>query len=430
MDCGLLNGRIYINGEFITGNLYIKDGKVNTISESYFKCKEEYDVAGKLVLPGFIDPHVHFQLTVGSHTSLDDFYSGSVKAALGGITTFIDFLDPVKTSSELEKAFIERRDLAKHSVVDYGLHSAIAQPTEPALALMKASTQKGMVTLKLFTTYSSSKRRTEDSYIEELLKCSKELGTRVLVHAENDSMIREGKGIWVRDHEKARPALSEITEVLKLAEMTKYTQGLLYIVHVSAGSTVKRLKENYRDLLHTQIILESCPHYFLWDASIYEKSQGYRFTMTPPLREKEEQSLLREGLGELDIIATDHCPFHENLKNKSFTSEIPMGVEGVQYAFSTMYQLYGKEIISKFTENPAKAHGLYPKKGNLLPGADGDVVIFDENSAYTLEDEASIYHQVAMGGKIERVFLRGRKIAEDGIFLGGQGEYVARRLIL
>jgi dihydropyrimidinase len=431
MDSGIVNGRIYCDGKIIKGNLYIKDGKIETLTTAYLKCDKEYDAKGKLVLPGFIDPHVHFHLTVGQNTSTDDFYNGSVKAALGGVTTFIDFLDPIKTTAELENAFNARLELAKDSVIDYGFHTTIAQPTETADVMIKASTRKGIPTIKLFTTYSSSDRRTQDRYIDQLLKYSKELGVRILVHAENDSMIVEDKTIKVQDHEWARPAISETTEVLKLAEMAKQTDGLLYIVHVSAGSTVRRLKEAYPQLLHQQtVILESCPHYFLWDASVYEKEKGYLFTMTPPLRQIAEKELLEEEWQSIDIIATDHCPFNAELKNKAFTAEIPMGVGGVQHAFTVMYERYGMEIIPKFTEKPAKAHGLYPQKGTLMPGADADIVIFDETVRYTHEEEGSIYHQVPMKGRIEKVLLRGHTVVEDGQLVGGKGQYQERRLSL
>ncbi|MDF2594200.1 MAG: amidohydrolase family protein, partial [Clostridia bacterium] len=176
-------------------------------------------------------------------------------------------------------------------------------------------------------------------------------------------------------------------------------------------------------------ILESCPHYFLWDASIYEKEKGYLFTMTPPLRQIAEKELLKEEWQSIDIIATDHCPFNAELKNKAFTAEIPMGVGGVQHAFTVMYERYGMEIIPKFTEKPAKAHGLYPQKGTLMPGADADIVIFDDTVRYTHEEEGSIYHQVPMKGKVEKVFLRGQTVVENGQLVGGKGQYLERRLV-
>ena len=241
-DLGILNGRLYLEESFIESNLYIKDGVIDTITKSNLDCKEIYDAKGKMVLPGFIDAHVHFNLGIGAKVSEDDFFNGSKKAAIGGITTFIDFVDPIKDVSQLDEAFNERYELAKKSVIDYGFHVTLGNFEGDVKRLLIKSCLLGMPTIKLFTTYASTNRQTKDCCIDELLKYSKQTKTRILVHAENNDMIKE-KNILVKDHERSRPAISEITEVLKLAEMTRYRDGLLYIVHTNCGTTVERLKE-------------------------------------------------------------------------------------------------------------------------------------------------------------------------------------------
>ncbi|OPJ62087.1 amidohydrolase family protein [Clostridium chromiireducens] len=390
-------------------------------------CKEKYDANGKMVLPGFIDAHVHFNLGVGENTSSDDFLKGSKKAAMGGITTFIDFLDPINDVSQLDEAFNKRYELAKKSVVDYGFHVTLGNPDGNVKELQNKSSLLGMPTIKLFTTYASTNRQTKDYYIDELLKYSKKTKTRVLVHAENNDMIRE-KNILVKDHEKARPALSEITEVLKLAEMARYRDGLLYIVHTNCGTTIERLKEVYSDELHSTIILESAPHYFRFNSSLYEKEDGYLYTMTPPLRSEEERLKMVNNIDAIDVIGTDHCPFSKKLKNKKYTSDIPMGIDGVKYSFLNMFTLFGESIISKFTVEPSKIHGLYPKKGTIMPGSDGDIVIFDPNKTTKIMDDNSVYNDEILKGEISATISKGKIIVSEGKFLGGQGEYLPRRL--
>jgi len=103
-DLGILNGKVYIEGEFVEANVYVENGIISDVTTNFYDSRITYDVDGKWVLPGFIDPHVHFELTVGSFTSVDDFKSGSVSASFGGITTFIDFLDPASTIEGIEKA--------------------------------------------------------------------------------------------------------------------------------------------------------------------------------------------------------------------------------------------------------------------------------------------------------------------------------------
>lgn len=430
MDLGIVNGKVYMKGDFIDANLYIKNGIVHTVTSNFFACKEIYDAKGLMVLPGFIDPHVHFNLKVGPNLSEDNFYKGSVNAAIGGITTFIDFLDPISEVEQMESEFNNRLDLAKESAIDYSFHLTICNPQSDPQSFMKKSCELGMPTIKVFTTYSSSNRQTKDSYIDELLKYSREFSTRILVHAENNDMISEKK-VLVVDHEKARPAISEITEVLKLAEINKYRKGLLYIVHINCGTTVKRLKEIYSNELHSSLILESAPHYFKFNSSVYSREEGYLFTMTPPLRDEEERKELSKHINSIDIIATDHCPFASEFKKRTYTQDIPMGVGGVRYSFLNMYTLFGADIIPKFTEAPAKIHGLYPKKGTLLPGSDGDVVIFDPNSITKVNDEGSIYNGETLKGRIEATISKGEIIVDKGNYVGRvKGKFLKRSLVI
>ena len=426
-DLGILNGRLYLEGKCIKSNLYIKNGIIDTISTSYLECIEEYDAKDNMVLPGLIDAHVHFNLGVGANVSEDDFYQGSIKAAIGGITTFIDFLDPIKDVNQLDEAFNIRHELAKKSVIDYGFHLTLGNPDGDVKELLNKSNLLGMPTIKLFTTYASTNRQTKDDYIDKLLEYSRKTKTRILVHAENNEMINE-KDVLVKDHESSRPALSEITEVIKLAEMAKYRNGLLYIVHTNCGTTLERLKEMYAKELHSSIILESAPHYFKFNSEVYEKEDGYLYTMTPPLRCEDERKKLVNNVDAIDVIATDHCPFSKKLKNKKFTNAISMGVGGVQYSFLNMFTLYGESIIPKFTGNPSKIHGLYPKKGTLMPGSDGDVVIFDPNKITKVIDEDSIYNNETLKGEIIATISKGKFIVRYGKFLDGQGSYLPRRL--
>jgi len=429
MDIGIVNGRVYLDDRFVEENVYIKNGRIEAVTKGFLPCKEEIDAMGKLVLPGFIDPHVHFQLKVGANTSKDDFYTGSMQGALGGVTTFIDFLDPAKSVKDFDGAYVNRRKQAELSVTDYSFHTTIANPVDEPAVMLKAGLQAGIPSLKLFTTYSNTDRRTYDNYIDGLLKESKEFGSRIVIHAENDHLINSKEDILIKDHETARPVLSERTEVIKLAEMAKERDGLLYIVHVSAGSSAKLLTENYRkELAGGNIILESCPHYFLLNSERYEEEKGYLYTMTPPLRASKEQKLIKEYLDAFQVIATDHCPFDISLKKKEYTSQIPMGVGGIRYSFSTMFTEFGEKIIPKFTKGPAMAYGLYPKKGNLFPGADGDVVLFDDSIEEMIQDTESIYDGTTVRAKVTDVFLRGQYIVKEGSFLGGRGEFVKRQL--
>ena len=429
---GILDGKIYLDGQWVKGNLYIKDGRVAAVSETYLEAAEEYAAAGRYVLPGFIDPHVHFALNVGKYTSADDFYSGSVSAAFGGMTTFIDFLDPVKNVDELERSYEKRRLLSRGSVIDYGFHATLSQPEDEPRKIIDKIKDFGIPSVKFFTTYASSNRNTPDRYLNSMMGLSTETSTLLLIHAENDGILREDKNIKVCDHEKARPAVSEISEVIKLAEMARYNNALVYIVHVSCGTTVKRVTEGYADILNKNLFMESCAHYFTFNDTALAGENGGLYTMTPPLRPEKERESLIQGIGSIAAIGSDHCPFNKKEKAAEFTADMPMGIGGIEHSFPVMYSIFGESIIDKFTKNTAVIHGLFPRKGSLLPGSDADVVVFDPDEEWKVQGHNSncdyaVYEGISLKGRVNTTISRGRFVIREGKFLGGSGEYQSRK---
>ncbi len=426
-DLGIMNGRIYTENGFIHSNLYVKDGKIAALTRDKLKCDRIDDVEGAKVLPGFIDPHVHFALNVAGNTSVDDFESGSINGLLGGVTTYIDFLDPVKRRDDFKAAFEERYALAENSASDFTFHSCLANPEDGAKEMIREGLKYGITSIKVFTTYSNTDRRTYDGYIRDLLKHSKAHNVRIVVHSENDAMVDYGSEILVKNHEKSRDTLCETTEVLKLAQMARVTGGNLYIVHVSAGTTADIISREYRtELDNGNIIMESCPHYFIFNSACYNKRNGYMYTMTPPLRPEADRELLCKRFDYISTIGTDHCPFTEEMKQHKYTSEIPMGIGGIKYSFLAMYSMFGDKVIRKFTTNVAKAYNLFPRKGNLLPGADADMVVFDDVSRGLIKDKKSLYNGYETRGKILRVYLGGSLAVNSGEYLGSRGKYLRR----
>lgn len=427
-DLGIENGNVYIDGKFQICNLYIKDGKIAALSKEFMDAKKKISADNKKVLPGFIDPHVHFALGVKDSITKDDFYTGSIEALYGGVTTVIDFVDPIKTVNQLEEKYQSRQKLASKSLVDYAFHATIANPSDLAKDVIQAVKSYGMTSIKLFTTYADTDRRTYDAYIYDLLSLSKKEQVKIVIHAENDALIWKKDEILIADLEHSRPVLSETTEVMKLALMAKETDGELYIVHVSAGSTVELLNKNFaKEMEEENIILESCPHYFLKTRDRLEGENGYKYTMTPPLRSEKESQILREQINHITTIGTDHCSYTKEQKEKTYTKDTCMGVGGIRYSFLNMYELFGDKIIDKFTKNPAQVYGL-KDKGSLLPGYDADIVLFDPNATTIVSDEMSIYAKETKQGKIAMV-LRGGTICIDNDTLQEnlpKGNYIKR----
>ncbi|MBP7237290.1 MAG: amidohydrolase family protein [Petrotogaceae bacterium] len=432
-DLAILNGDVYFSGEFVNTNVYIKNGRIAFIGEELMRAAEVYDAYNKLVLPGFIDPHVHFSLNTEKGMSADTFFSGSISAAFGGITTFIDFLDPIRQDRELDPYFENRMNLASDSVIDYSFHSCLGNFRGDISKVLKKIKNYGIPSVKVFTTYSQSDRMCQDYVIDEIMSFSRKQKILLMVHAENDSLIRKDQDIEVKDLYESRNCLCETTEVIKLAQMNEYHDGNLYIVHTGCGEIIQILKEKYCKLLSKSIILESAPHYFMFDSNVYSMENGFLFTMTPPLKPKKQRSLLWENFDAISVIGTDHCPFRAAEKNQKYVSEIPMGVGGVEHSFEVMYNILGKKVIDKFTINPARIFGLFPQKGTIFPSSDADIVIFDPNKEHTIKENHSgsdynIYKGITVKGAVESTICRGKFAVKNGIFMGkrGNGHFVKR----
>ena len=421
-DLAIENGRVYQDGKWASQTVYIQDGIIARIAAPGLDARERIDAQNKMVLPGLIDPHVHLAMPAGPGLfSVDDFQSGSCAAAHGGVTTVIDFTDEA-TSVEQLRAFVQKKKaLATKSAVDVALHAAMADPQDDANAVMRAIVEMGLCGLKLYTTYKSGGMYSPYETIERLMQAAAHWGVHILVHAEEDEMLDVSDDVPFSQHGNARPAQSETQAVLKLCQIARRYGTELYIVHVSAGSTLLAVQKQYGDLLGRTLFLESAPHYFCLNDAMLHRADGYRFTMTPPLRSAAEQAILCNHLGMIDTIGTDHCPFMREQKKHDNTAQIPMGMGSLSDSFTVMYKRFGETIIPKYTENVAKIHGLWGKKGALKPGFDADVAIFnpdvpaEETGAGSACDD-SMYVREQKQGRFDLVIRRGKRLLENGTF--------------
>ena len=388
-DLGLINGQVYYKGKFGELDVYVKDQVIAEIVSpgKELPCEKIVSCTNNLIMPGFIDPHVHINLDLGEFTSADNYESASKAAAFGGITTFIDFLEPINRVSEFEEKLKKKQEEAKISHIDYAFHTTVGNFDDNVEELINISKESGIPTIKMFTTYSESNRKISDEKLQEFLKNSSETDTLILVHAENDEMILDAN---VEDtleyYERSRPSEAEVIEIEKIAKVASETGGKLYIVHVTCGSSIDLIRKKYGELLGKNIFMESCPQYFHLTKDLFNQENGNLFLLAPPLRSAEEQKRLKDNISSVHSIGTDHCPFTKEEKMRYIkASKIPKGLGGVEFSFSLMYHLFDEEIIDKFTINPAKIHGLFPKKGVIQIGSDADFVIFDPDKTLMID---------------------------------------------
>jgi len=430
-DIKITGGRLYIDGKWSEQNLYIKDGKISQISHADLDAKESHDVSGAYIIPGLIDSHVHLASS-GSSSPSDDFYSGSIAAVKGGVTTLIDFLAERCMPDEVEKAFYSRMKDAEDCVIDYGFHCGLFQP-ENVPEIARICLSLGIPSVKLYTTYRKEGIYSDDKHLYEVLKRTSEKDMIALVHTENDNLIFPEFNL-MSQYSQRRPEICEISEAVKLAEMTYHSGGQSYMVHVSCGSTVIELKKRFPDILNTSLILESCPHYFVFDDSVYKGKDAHLYTMTPPLRDKHERLKLIDSIDSIHTISTDHCPFASFEKNVAI-DDIPMGIGGLGYSFHQMYKLFGDSIIDHFTSNQAKTHGLYPRKGVLAEGSDADIAIFERIDPVLINDirgksDYSVFKGQEETVRINTVLSRGEFLMKNGVLNArkGRGQYLRRKL--
>ncbi len=426
-DKAIINGKVFINHKYVNKNIYVEGERIVEISDKLYPATETVNVHDALVFPALIDPHVHLDLNLGFIRSRDDFVAGTIEAAYGGITTIIDFLDPVDNPADLEKAYARRMEEAKNSVVDYFFHATIKNPKCNLEEFVLKMKELGITSLKLFTTYSESDRRTYDPQIIELLKLSEKHHFLILAHVENDDLINLDESFTFRDLAKSRPSLAETKEALKLASMVREYGGYLYMVHLSSGYTLKKLEEEYSDILNKRFFIESCPQYFYLTSDYFEREDGYLYTLAPPLRKREERKILKEEIDHVYAIGTDHCAFLRNDKEQVLLKDIPLGIGGIEFSFDLMYNLFGDKIVDKMSSNLAKLHKL-TGRGEIEVGGLANLFVYeltdnliDEFHGFT---DYSCYKGLKRKGRVVHTMNRGVFIIKHLNFVNKNGKKI------
>jgi dihydropyrimidinase len=448
-DLTIANGTLITAEATMHADLGITDGRIAAIGKGLVGL-ETIEASGMLVLPGAIDEHVHLQMPVGEFASSDDFYTGTVAAAYGGTTTVIDFVEP-KAGQSLVEAQAERRAEADSKVViDYGLHMTLSRADEGILAQVPESIKAGSATFKLYMAYDGL--RLDDYGLLRTLRALRAQGGRVLVHAENHHAIiyltREALAqgrTGPENHPLTRPALMEAEAIHRLLALADVTDTSVILAHLSCALGLEEVRA--ARARGQTVWVETCPQYLLLDESEYRRPgfEGAKFVMAPPPRTEADRAALWGGLssGEVDTVATDHCPFfYESQKIRGLDdfSRIPGGAPGIETRLSLLYThgvRKGRLTLERWVEvcctEPARRFGLAPGKGTLALGADADVVIFDPKRRVTLSVD-SLHQNVDYcpyeGWEVEgyptTVLARGETIVRDGKFIAtaGRGRFL------
>jgi dihydropyrimidinase len=458
--------------------ILIKSGKLVTAEKSYYadilvdgeKIKaigsglesdgvQEIDASGKLIMPGGIDPHTHFDLPMFDTVSSDDHYTGHKAAAFGGTTTVMDFV-PQPAKGSLAEGVEEWHAKADHkAAIDFSFHMNITHLDAQVESEIPGLLELGIPTLKVFTAYNG-RLRLQDGEIFRVLQIAKQHGMLTMVHAENgdviDVLVAQALAaghttpIW---HARTRPAWGAVESVLRAAALAAQAEAPLYLVHMNTAGGADML--HYARQRGVHIMGETCPQYLFFSQKDLEREDGAKWICSPPMREERDHKVLWESLSydHIQVVGTDHCPFFydgttpilyegkpvaipgKELGADDFT-KIPNGLPGVGDRLPIIWS-YGVEMgrltenqfVALTSTNAAKIFGLYPQKGALAVGSDADILIWDPDKklnygvAYAQHrTDYNLFEGWPLTGFPDKVFLRGKLIVDRNRWLGNPGE--------
>ena len=447
-DLRIRNAKVVTPGGTIIGGVAAKDGSIAAVgaNRSLPDATRTIDADGNYLIPGFIDPHVHWGLSryeYEYHEGLEhDFETETRGAVHGGVTTVVNFLlQPEPYTPDMD-FFVEAGE--KNSYIDFAYHAIIHK--QPHFEEIETLADAGVRSFKIF--YNWYKHASPELGIEHsdsgrvyrlLSEVSDIEGGVVMFHAENEDLAyerrKELKEQGRNDLEawtEASPNVAEAMQIENIAKLTDYTDSTSYIVHMSTGEGVeicRRYQEQGVD-----ISAETLPAFL---AHTNDEDLGVWGKISPPLREEWSQEKLWQGLrdGVVDYAGTDHCPHKKPFKEKDGGKDgdmwdaIPGDNNGIEYFLPAMMsegvnedRISMERLVEVCAENNARRWGLYPRKGALVEGADADMVIVDlEKSAvvdddfyHTMEPRYSTFHGDELTGLPTHTIVGGEVVVEEG----------------
>jgi dihydropyrimidinase len=334
-------------------------------------------------------------MPAGELTSADDFETGTRAAAFGGTTTVVDFATPERAQSLLAALETWMRKAEGKAVVDYGFHMAVREVGEATPAEMaRLARDLGVTSFKLYLAYPGVLQVDDGAFFRALL-AARECGALALVHAENggviDVLVKRAlaRGETApRFHALTRPPATEAEATARAISLAALAGAPLYVVHLSCAAALEHVSAA-RDR-GQPVHAETCPQYLFLSAADYDRPglEGARYVMSPPLRTPADQEALWRGLagGDLEVVATDHCPFTlaEKARGEGDFSKIPNGAPGIETRMMLLWdggvragRIDARRFVELVAAGPARRFGLWPRKGTVAIGSDADLVVWD-----------------------------------------------------
>jgi len=453
----LIRGGTVVSGKTVSKqDVLIQDERIAALGNlTDHKADLEIDASGLLVLPGAVDTHVHFNDSFMNTVSVHDFYTGTLAAAYGGVTSIIDFANQAPGDTLIQTLKNKKNEAEGKTLVDWGVHPVITQPKPEVFDEIPLVVKQGAPTIKCYMTYREEGLMVEEAGLKQILERLGYAEGMLLVHAEDNEIIEQNVPRMINSgntkpifHAKSRPPEAENKAIRRCIQLVRETGSRLFIVHMASDKGVELINKAREENL--DVFAETCTHYLIFTEEKLEREDGIKWICSPPLRSKTIQDRLWSSIqdGSISMVTSDDAAYSWEAKlygAKRF-DKCPNGIPGIEPRLSLLYsegvakgRLTLSHLVELVSTTPAKLFGLSPQKGSLTPGSDADIVLFNPNTKWTMNQKTlhmaadwSAYEDIEITGKIVKVFSRGELIidGEQCLAKKGRGRYLHRKLDL
>jgi dihydropyrimidinase len=425
-------GTVVTDGAAAQADVLIRDGRIVAVGDRRQLAAADADVidaTGLMVLPGAVDPHYH---------PFGAMATDGAGAVCGGTTSAIAFVEAEPGETPAHAAGRSIADELPHSPIDLALHGVIWEPASYKPGDLADLAALGVTSIKLWLAYRELGIMADDDQVHRILTEAASEGILVLAHCENGPVVEElardlraSGDTSLRHHGRVRPISLEAEAVHRFLRIAAMTGADTYVVHVTGREPLEEIIRARRR--GQRVVAETCPHHLVFDEARYEDPDPLPFLMTPPLRSLADQDALWQALadGTLDTLGSDHghVPMRpDKVDAAGDVTRVPYGIPGVQWRLALAHTygvLRGRITMERLVEvccaAPARAYGLFGRKGTVRPGADGDLVLWDPTartlvSPATRRDDLdySPYDGLELVGAPRVVLAGGEVVARDG----------------
>lgn len=450
-DLVIANGTVVLPEGAATADILIDGEKIaDIVDPGTGRGARVLDAAGRIVLPGGVDPHVHLLIGFMGQRSVYDFETGGIAALRGGTTSIVDFALQRRGGSMLAGLAHRRKQADPVVTVDYGLHLIVTDVSDESLDELAALRAGGVTSLKVYTVYEEDGLKLGDGQLHRLMTQAARDGLMIVLHAENAGIVEHlraeamAKGhvapIW---HARTRPPIVEIEAVSRAIHFARDTGCGLHVLHLVAAGALPLIEEARREGL--PVTAETCTHFLALTEEALNRPDGHNFILSPPLRDAGNQASLWAALasGVLSAVTSDEVSYSAAAKAMGLPSfaDVANGCPGIEARLPVLFTLgvdQGRLSLDQFARLtatwPAEIFGMQAK-GRIARGFDADLAIIDPERRHVISPASDYgdigynpYSGMEVTGMVDATVLRGAVVVEKGVFKGhaGQGRFLHR----